>query len=218
MTTPTSKTVTSTEAFDVARAKSGVIVGLPAAMIAAVKAQRTTDKLSVGTSKAMLEVAKTLQSRGSIGKHSEKDTASGKFDAACKEQETFIRSREAKSYRVDNLPRYWSNPKSQIRAALNFGIDLALYQTESKLRKAVALERAKLKGGDVLGDMLKALKKECENVSEDIFSEAIKQARGYITAQVLLKGVVLDKKAANTTKEGAPASADSIAKLVATSA
>lgn len=198
MTTST-KTITSTKEFDVARTTkaSGVIVGLPAAMIAAVKAQRTTDKLTVGTSKAMLEVAKGLQSRGSIGKVSEKGTASAKFDLACKEQETFIRSREAKSMRVDNLPKYWSNPKSQIKSALNLGIDLALYQTESKLRKAVAAERAKLKGGDALGDMIKALKKECENVSEEIFSEAIKTARAYITAQVLLKGVKVDVKAAN---------------------
>ena len=196
MSTP--KTVTSTKKFDVARTKSGVVVGLPAAMIAAVKAQRSTDKLSAGTSKAMLEVAKGLQSRGSIGKVSEKGTASGKFDEACKQQETFIRSREAKSYRVDTLPRYWTNPKSQIKSALNLGIDLSLYETESKLRKAVAVARAALKGGDLLGDMIKALKKECENVSEDIFSEAIKQARGYITAQMLLKGVVVDVTAANT--------------------
>ena len=196
MTTP--KTITSTAAYDCAQSKKGVIVGLPAAMIAAVKAQRTTDKLTVGTSKAMLEVAKGLQSKGSIGKVSEKGTASAKFDLACAEQEKFIRSREAKSYRVDKLPRYWTNPKSQIKSALNLGIDLTKYQTESKLRKAVAEARAALKGGDVLGDMIKHLKKECENVSEEIFSEAIKQARAYITAQALLKGVKLDKKAANT--------------------
>lgn len=210
------KTVTSTKDFDVARKASGVIVGLPAAMIAAVKAQRTTDKLTVGTSKAMLEVAKGLQSRGSIGKVSEKGTASDKFDTACKEQETYIRSKEAKAYRVDNLPRYWSNPKSQIKAALNLGIDLSMYQTESKLRKAVATKRAELKGGDLLGDMIKHLKKDCENVSEDIFSEAIKQARAYITAAMLTQGIKLEAKASNkdTIVEGVPASTESNPKLV----
>ena len=171
----TNKTVTSTKAFDVARAKkSGVIVGLPDAMIAAVKAQRSTDKISAGTSKAMLEVAKTLQTRTTIGKVSEKGTASGKFDAACKEQETFIRSKEAKGMRVDKLPRYWTNPKSQIKAALNLGIDLAKFETESKLRKQVALERAKLKGGDALGEAIKTLKSNCENTSEAVWLEAIK--------------------------------------------
>jgi hypothetical protein len=44
----------------------------------------------------------------------------------------------------------------------------------------------------LLGDLIKDLKKDCENVSEDIFSEAIKQARAYITAQQLLKGVKVD--------------------------
>lgn len=200
----TSKTVTSTTGYDCARAKKqGVIVGLPAAMVAAVKAQRSVDKLTGGTSKAMLEVAKTLQTRNTIGKNNDKN--SGKFDMACKEQETFIRSKDAKSLRVDKLPRFWTNPKSQIKAALNLGIDLALYETESKLRKAVAAERAKLKGGDLLGDLIKQLHKECENVSEEIFTEALKQATAYITAQVLLKGVKVDIKPAVET--GIPASA-----------
>ena len=160
----------------------GVIVGLPAAMIQAVKAQRATDKLSSGTSKAMLEAAKALQSCDTLGTVC--DTNSDLFDSACTVQETFIRSTEARGYRVDKLPRYWTNPKSQIRSAINFGIDLAKYDTESKLRKAVAAKRAELKGSDALGNAIKQFAKQCESVDETVYLEAIKQASAYIAACV----------------------------------
>lgn len=197
-TTPKANNLTQPTSTDTKPKSKGIVSGLPQAMIAAVKAQRLTDKQSAGTSKAMLEAAKTFMKQSMINKVSE--TNSSTFDVACKEQENFIRSKEARGYQVEALPRYWTNPKSQIRSAMNLGINIKLYETESKLRKAVAAKRSELKGSDELGEAIKDFKKQCENVDANIYLEAIKQASAYITAATLANGLV--DKTQDTSKKG----------------
>ena len=65
----------------------------------------------------------------------EGEDKSSLFMAACTVQESFIKSDEAGKDKLDKLPRCWINPKSNIKAAIDLGVDLDKYLTESDLRK-----------------------------------------------------------------------------------
>ena len=174
-------TNTRTEQQSVEPQTTAKATGLQAAIIEAVKAQRTSDKSSSSVSKTMLDIATVLQDKQTIGRvHVSGPEFSESFDTACKAQEDYIKSKDARGYRVDKLPRYWVNPKSTIKAALNFGLDLKAYRTESALRKAVAAKRRELKNTDTFAQAFADFKKECEAMPEDAVMDALKQAKAYL--------------------------------------
>lgn len=129
-------------------------------IIEAVKVQRGVDKKVSTVSNSLLDVAKAYQERKTIGNVNESN--SDKFLAGCDTEETFIKSKEAGHQQVDKLPRCWTQAKSNIKAAINYGIDLKDYTSESALRKAVAKVRAGLAGKDPFNETMKALKKDLE--------------------------------------------------------
>lgn len=59
------------------------------------------------------------------------------FLTACKQEEKFIKSQEAGINRQDRVPPCWTQAKSNIKAAADFGLSPADFKTESAMRKAL---------------------------------------------------------------------------------
>lgn len=110
-------------------------------LIDAVKVDKVVTTKTGSISNALLVVARQFQSQSTIGTVS--SVNADRFLDACKLEESFIRSTEARRNKVDKLPRSFTQPKSNIKAALNLGLSLANFNTESSLRKEVqALRKA----------------------------------------------------------------------------
>lgn len=167
-----------------------------ALIIEAVKCQRVVDKKSGGVSNKLLELAKVYQPKTSIGHISLDERSAEGFVDACKMHEDFIKSKDAMSNQCDKLPRCWTQAKSNIKAAINFGIDLASYASESALRKAVAKMRKAQAGTDPVKEALSAFKKEIEalpaDTAVDLMAQITELAKQAIAALVPNEPINLD--------------------------
>ena len=139
-------------------------VNLRALMIEAVLAQRSIDSKGATVSNKLLSIATVYQVKDTIDTESEENAS--KFLNACATDESFIKSSDAGDNQCDKLPRCYTQAKSNIKAALNFGIDLSQFNSESALRKAVSELRAtKNKKGTLAGELI-SFKKEIEALPE----------------------------------------------------
>ena len=94
-------------------------------ILEAVGAQAEMDSIRGSVSDHLLTVAKTIK-------------GIEPFLEKCKLAEEFIRSGKAKANQLgekDSLPRCWTQAKSNIKKALEAGINIKQYDTESALRK-----------------------------------------------------------------------------------
>ena len=149
--------------------------GMRDLIIDSVKAQRSADKAAGSISNKLLVLAVAFQEAKTIGKVSKDDSAGEGFVLACKGHEDFIRSSDAKRSQVDKLPRCWTQAKSNIKAAINLGLDLTKYSSESALRKDVAKARAAAKGTNAVDASFKALRKELDSLPEATAIDLMKQ-------------------------------------------
>lgn len=144
-----------------------------ALLVGACKAQRASDKGLTGVSDQLLQLARPLQPAASKGivfnaataKEDEKEPSTA-FEAACKLAENYIKSDSAGRQKTSTLPRCWTQAKSNIKAALNFGIDLSAYNTESSLRKEVNKARKAAKSVDNVEEAVKTVTKELNKLPE----------------------------------------------------
>lgn len=141
----------------------------------AVKLERHIEKKGGSISNTLLQLARPWQAKDTIGKPSVEN--SGKFLTACKVAEDYIKSDSARSLKVEKLPRCWTQAKSNIKAAIEFGIDLGQYNTESALRKAVNEARKAAKGIDKVALELKAFDKTIKALPEDVALDLLAQLK-----------------------------------------
>lgn len=119
---------------------------LRAIMLDAAKIGNTQEAQNGQISQRLLAIAATVQESANT-----KDVITGqrnpefsaKFIEMCKFEEKFIKSNEAGAAKRDTLPRCWTQAKSNIKAAMEFGIDLnrADFRSEHAVRKAVVKAR-----------------------------------------------------------------------------
>jgi hypothetical protein len=191
---------TMTKKFDVAdnATKTDTLRSL---ILDSVTAQKAIDKKEGTVSDKLLKLAKPYQDSTTIGNYSEE--SADKFISDCKDQESFIRSKEARGKQVDKLPRCWTQAKSNIKAALIHGIDLSKYESESALRKAVTKARSARKGTNPVGEAMATFKKDLESMPEAQALEILKQAQAAVAAAlqaiVPVEPVANDKGAKVTT-------------------
>jgi hypothetical protein len=152
----------------------------------AVKAQNKVDKAVTPVSDKMLSLAKGYQDSKTVGKYN--DAAADSFISACSEQESFIRSKEAKSSQVDKLPRCWTQAKSNIKAALIHGLNLKDYTSESALRKDVIKARAAMRKPDAVKSACKALTDALTEMPEEKALEIL--AKFDADVQAVLQAIV----------------------------
>lgn len=180
-----SQTTTSTTSQGVIGQAS---MNLRALMIEAVSVQRGIDAKTGSVSDKLLTIAKAYQDKETIGK--EDETNSDKFLNACATDEAFIKSSDAGDSQVDKLPRCYTQAKSNIKAALNYGINLDDYSSESALRKDVQKVRQG-KGQSPLNAAMSTFKKEIESLPEAKAIELMKQFNA-LAKQALLELVPVE--------------------------
>lgn len=195
--------------FDCGREKE--VKGLQGAMIQAIKLQRSSDKGSSAVSLEIMAIGHLFQDKGTIGKVWQEGDAgeapSARFESACKDTEDYIKSKDAGRNQVDKLPKYWIQPKSNVKAAINLGLDITLYKSESALRKAKIKAMAALRGENYIGDGLKDIKKALEVLPKEV-------AVGLMTEMVAAaKQRMLDGVLPNTDAEPANEMVNEIAAL-----
>lgn len=139
------------------------------------------------------------------------------FLLACKSQEEFSKSGEAKANQWDKIPANWSQMKSNIKAAYNKGIDVNDYKTEASLREDLNKIRKAEKGEKVdqvedsltdategaspeLTQRLFAINNLCKGLSEAQTDDAIRSLDEAIQAIAIMKELVKE-----TTAEAAAA-------------
>ena len=207
MTTNTKPVTTKTKAFDVQMAADN----MQDLMIIAVKTERQTDGKLGKVSNTLLELAKKHQKAATVGKAS--DNNSEQFITVCKEVETYIKSMSAGRNQVDKLPRCWTQAKSNIKAALEFGIKLSDYHSESALRKDVGKARKAAQGIDPVAASLAAFKKEIEAlepaIALDLMTQLTALAAQAIAQLVPVAPVKLATEAQETALEAAKLEANS---------
>lgn len=170
-------------------------------MLLAAESQNGLDKAINTVSNKLLVVAKSFQEKENIkakpdGERVEANSL--KFVTATKGEEAFIKSKEAGDLQRASLPRCWTQAKSNIKAAIELGIDLAKYTSEAALRKEVIRVRG-LKSANPIDQAVSEFKKMLKAVTEDEALAVLKQATAAIAAQ---RGQVKAEatKPAKTTK------------------
>lgn len=151
-------------------------------IIEAAKGQAVLDKTVGSISNRLLVVAKTYQEKDMImsdpnGERVEK--RADKFKAATTLEEKWIRSKEAGELQRDTLPKCWTQSKSNIKAAIELGIDLRPFNSESALRKEVVRVRG-LKSASPLDAELSEFKKAIQGLHSAKALEIVKQANAAI--------------------------------------
>lgn len=184
------------------RQEHGSIIGqsatnMQALIIESVISQRGIDKQTGDVSNKLLVCARVYQKHDTIGVTSEGNSDS--FIDACKLHEDYIKSNEARDNKVDKLPRCWTQAKSNIKAALNYGIDLSKYESESALRKDVIKARGK-KDKNPVTAQLGEFKKSMESMPEEQALAILKQVDSLVKeALASLVPVVPIKAEVSTT-------------------
>lgn len=206
----------STASFDVAKqdsthkptASQSKVVTMRDLILEAVKTQTAVSKREGFVSDKLLKLAKPFQDKVSIGTYNEA-SADGFLDA-CKEQESFIRSKEARGQQVDKLPRCWTQAKSNIKAAMIHGLKLSDFNSESALRKAVSKARNAHKGSDPVNDAVNAFKADIQKLPRDTALKLMKEANAAVAAALASLVPVEPQKPAEDNTE---ATSDSVAKI-----
>ena len=119
---------------------------LRAIMLDAAKIGNTQEAQNGQISQRLLAIAATVQESANtkdVITAAREPEFSAKFIDMCKMEEKFIKSKEAGDAKRDTLPRCWTQAKSNIKAALEFGIDLNHqdFRSEHAVRKAVVKAR-----------------------------------------------------------------------------
>lgn len=144
----------------------------------------TQAKQDGSISQRMMELARPHQSKEFIRDTdgTRDDRASVKFLSLLKDEESFIKSAEAGNNRVETLPRCWTQAKSNIKAALEYGINLADYASESALRKAVIKARGQRKQNPIKESMDSVTKRMIEELPQDRALDLIHQLEAALEA------------------------------------
>lgn len=157
-------------------------------MILAAQVQQSVDNNLSTISNALLKIAGKYQDAKDIVapenyRNERNRAASEAFMDACKLEEAYIRSAEAGQWQRDTLPRCWTQAKSNIKAALEFGINLDLYKSESALRKQVIKIRG-LTSKNPVDDEMKEFKKLLGNLPQEQALSILEQAQAVCKAVI----------------------------------
>lgn len=136
------KTVTATDPSKKGQANGSfqrTDIALRHLLIEANKFEKEIEPTVAGISDRLLAIAKRFQTRAGVEEKpdgTKVESRAESFITACKMEEDWLRSKEAgDDQRTEGLPRCWTQAKSNIKAAMCFGIDLSKFETESALRK-----------------------------------------------------------------------------------
>ena len=160
-------------------------------LLDAVKQQRQIDKAEGSTSNRLLIVARQYQRKDEVGK--EEEANAERFLKVVTDHEKWLKSEEAGRQKCKTIPRAFSQAKSNIKAALCFGLDLNKYETESALRKDVNKIR-KGKSANPIDSGFAALKKAVAVMPESEALELLKQFEG-LANEVLHRLVPVEPQA-----------------------
>lgn len=128
-------------------------------------------------SQELLDIARTFQHSkhirtGDALDGSRNKEASAEFENACAVEEKWVRSPEAGKLEQSTLPRCWTQAKSNIKAALQFGIDLSKFKSEAAMRA----EKVRVNGLIKKDDFSKAM----ESLVKDLKALPTAEAMGII--------------------------------------
>lgn len=144
----------------------------------AVKAQGTIDRANKRLNEAKSGVSHELFMAA-------QDTAAqdvDKFIALCTEAEAQYKASKRKGSKVI-IPKQWTQAKSNIKGALNAGLDLKEFDTESAMRKALNELR---KGVDVFAAIKDAFKGLKKLGREDEAKQAINDATSVLEVMLVM--------------------------------
>lgn len=159
----------------------------------AVKAQGTIDRAQKRLNEAKSGVSHELFMAA-------QDTAAHDVDlflSFCTEAEAQYKASKKRAKVV--IPKQWSQAKSNIKAALNFGLNLKDYPTESAMRKALLDARKEQAGGDLFATLKQLVSKADKLGHKEDAVKAVRDAESVVEVMLALA----EKEAA--VKEQAPA-------------